>query len=115
MAEATKPADELHVLDVDIDRLIIKVGSTATDPQTKLYQVTSEDARVLAIKAAREKGLTNNTIKRHGLQYGDDTTGQVNPAPMSGNGKPVAPFLVVELSGAKTGGSGFVGDSRVAR
>lgn len=115
MSQTVQPSAALHVIDVNVDTMTIKVGSTSTDLQTKLYQVNSEDARVLALQAAREKGLLNNAIKRHGLRYGDDTTGEVNPTPMAANGKPTNPFLVVELAGAKTGGSGYVGDSVVTR
>jgi hypothetical protein len=109
--QTVQPAAELRVISVDTDRMVIKVASTADDLQKKLYQVTSEDARVLALQAARERGLTNNTIKRHGLQYGDDATGEPTTNPRENKDKPMHPFLVVELAGAKTGGSGFVGDS----
>ena len=112
-AQPVQPANELHVIAVDRDRLEIKVGSRADDIQNKLYQVSSEDARVLAINAAKAAGITTASIKHHGLQYGNDETGVVATNMVQTEDNPVHPFLVVKLAGSRTGGSGFLGDSNV--
>ena len=107
------PAAELFVISVDPATLEVKIGSTSKDPQTKLYQVNSEDARTLAVKTATEQGVGSGSIRNHFLQFGDDKTGIPAKSMVSAPGNPVFPFLLVKLAGSRTGGSGYIGDSYV--
>lgn len=107
------PAAELFVISVDPATLEVKIGSKSKDPQSKLYQVSSEDARTLAVKTATERGIGSGSIRNHFLQYGDDKTGTPAKSMIASADNPVFPFLLVKLAGSRTGGSGYIGDSYV--
>ena len=109
-----EPSSDLFVIDFDPQTLVIKIGSKNADPENKLHQVNSEDAQVLAVNTAKERGVSTVSIKRRDIHYGDDVKGiDATGLGTPDNPQPMSPFLVIQFGGARTGGSGYVGDSMV--
>jgi len=113
MLDDAQPSSDLFVISCDPATLEIKVASRATDQETKLYHVSSEDAKTLAVQEARKRGIQSTTIKRAEMQYGDDKKGIPTTTLPNGKNAVMHPFLVVKFSDAKNNGSGYVGDSQV--
>lgn len=113
MSDEPQPSGDLFIISCDNVLLEIKVGSKATDQETKLYHVSSEDAKTMAVQEARKRGIQSTTIKRAEMQYGDDKKGIPTTTIPTGKNAVMNPYLVVKFSDARNNGSGYVGDSQV--
>lgn len=106
------PASELFVIKMDPQTNEVFVGSKSPDIGIKLAQVSSEDARAVAVQAYRAAGNPNAAMRSFAVNYGDDEAGEaakeINPSVK------MNPFLVVRFASGRSEAA-FVGDSHVQR
>lgn len=104
-----KIAPELEVVKIDTGTLKVFVRSSAEALEDKIYQLNSEDARILAIQAACKAGLSGAMLKHAAVYYGDDV--KCEPARNFESSVVMNPFLIVEVYSEAISTMQPIGDS----
>lgn len=107
--------ENLKLISVDVQTGRVKVRSDSPSMEAKIHQLTSEDAKTLAILEAQKAGMSGPMLKHSMIMYGDDKTGEASKMFVHQAAKkktePYAPFLVVEVYSPTVAETQFQGDS----